>query len=55
MTCQLIKLEFLVPIAISQHQEQTPVYTLSNSIVSYYIKCVFNVSRKVLNSKAYGP
>ena len=31
MTCQLIKLEFLVPTAISQHQEQTPVYTMSNS------------------------
>ena len=55
MTCQLIKLEFLVPIAISQHQEQTLVYTLSNFMASCYIKWVFNVSHKVLNSKASGP
>ena len=34
MTCQLIKLEFLVPTTISQHQEQTSVYTVSNSVVS---------------------
>ena len=55
MTCQLIKLEFLVPTAISQHQEQTPVYTVSNSIVLCYIKWVFNFSLKVLNSKASRP
>ena len=55
MTCQLIKLEFLVPTAISQHQEQTPMYIMSNSIVSCYIKRVFNFSRKVLNSKASRP
>ena len=55
MTCQLIKLEFLVPTAMSQHQEQTPVYTMSNSIVFCYIKWVFNFSHKVLNSKAFGP
>ena len=52
MTCQLIKLEFLVPIAISQHQEQTTVYIVSNSIVSCYIKWVFNFSCKLLNSKS---
>ena len=55
MICQLIKLEFLVPTAISQHQEQTPVYTVSNSIVSCYIKWVFNFSRKVSNSKVSEP
>ena len=55
MTCQLIKLEFLVPIAISQHQEQTPVYTVSISIVSCYIKRVFNFSRKVSNGKVSKP
>ena len=48
-------LELLVHTAISQHQEQTPVYTMSNSIISCYIKWVFNFSRKVLNSKASGP
>ena len=55
MTCQLIKLEFLVPTTISQHQEQTPMYTVSKSIVSCYVKWVFNFSHKVLNSKASGP
>ena len=55
MICQLIKLELLVPTAISQHQEQTPVYTVSNSIVSCYIKWVFNFSRKVSNSKVSRP
>ena len=31
-------LELLVPTTISQHQEQIAVYTMSNSIVSCYIK-----------------
>ena len=38
-----VTLLHLVPIAISQHQEQTPVYTVSNSIVSCYIKVSFRL------------
>ena len=55
MICQLIKLKFLVLTAISQLQEQTRVYTVSYSIVSCYIKWVFNFSRKISNGKVSGP
>ena len=36
ITCQLIKLEFLVPTAISQHQEQTPTTNPSVYSVKFH-------------------